>query len=70
MSRFLNNHVVLSKNYIQWFTTFSSSASMLKYSNKKSILYCVINYNNDQKKYLNKLNNRTYFTLMIPKDGF
>ena len=43
---------------------------MLKYSNKKSILYCVINYNNDQKKYLNKLNNRTYFTLMIPKDGF
>lgn len=51
-------------------TAFSSSASMLKYSNKKSILYCVINYNNDQKKYLNKLNNRTYFTLMIPKDGF
>lgn len=43
---------------------------MLKYSNKKSILYCVINYNNDQKNYLNKLNNRTYFTLMIPKDGF
>lgn len=51
-------------------TAFSSSASMLKYSNKKSILYCVINYNNDQKNYLNKLNNRTYFTLMIPKDGF
>ena len=45
---------------------------MLKYSNKKSLLYCVINYNNDKKKKncLNKLNNRTYFTLMTPKDGF